>query len=98
MRVISMFFKNWRKKRLRQKIANLKIEAASLKYDSEFSKQTADEATTILKKRSAISSTKDFKKISNIVDTSNKHSAIFQQMYLDTLDEIKCLEKELQSL
>ena len=95
---ISMFFKNRRKKRLRQEIYNLKIEAAKLNSSAESFLKSANQADILRQMPHNMVDTKDFIELSNIAYDSYEHSAIDHQMYINTLDEIKHLEEELKNL
>lgn len=108
MRVISMFFKNRRKKRLLEQIYTLKEEAAQLNSSAQVAKQNAAETKNYVALCQKQAAAGDFsssvylscylKEHLKTIQTYENKFATFNQRYLNTLDKIKHLEEELKNL
>ena len=95
---ISMFFKKRRKKLLRKRIYNLRQQAVKLSSYAKSSKEKADEAIELLKKYEASKTSYDVVELCHTIDDFETFYFIYNEKYLNTIDEIKSLIKELNSL
>lgn len=105
---ISIFFEKRRKKRLLEQIYKLKEEAAKLNASAQSSKRSAEETkayVSIRQKQAANGDEGSSIHLSCYLDDYLKRIhryendyATFNQQYLNTLDNIKLLEEELESL
>lgn len=105
---ISIFFEKRRKKRLLEQIYKLKEDAAKLNASAQSSKRSAEETKAYVSIRQREAANGDWtssvhlscyldKYLERIHRYENDY-ATFNQQYLNTLDNIKRLEEELESL